>query len=153
MGVFTLTWCIYVLRIVSGARHLFTKWIDEQVSYFSRGIRTGVKETLLGGVGVFFPLSVCLEAGPVPAHLVQIPTSRCGIALDIQLGRGGRASFTPPFTSSTDVTMQDTVGHMWQPRLKAWGRSCPPGSENQPEVPAPCPAEALSRTQAFLGEV
>lgn len=69
----------------------------------------GVEETLLGRVGDFFPLPGCLEAGPVPAHLVQIPTSRCGIAPDTPLGEGSRASFSPPFTTSADVTMQDTV--------------------------------------------
>lgn len=67
------------------------------------------EETLLGRVGDFFPLPGCLEAGLVSAHLVQIPTSRCGIALDTPLGKGSRASFTPPFTNSADVTMQDTV--------------------------------------------
>lgn len=63
----------------------------------------GVEETPLGGVGDFFPLPGCLEAGPVPANSHKLCAS------DSQLDTGSRASSTPPFTSSADVTMQDMV--------------------------------------------
>lgn len=143
---------ICALSVVSDAPHISVKLIDMWVISSPVGIQFGDRGDHSGNELVTsFPNLGALETWPVPVHFVQIPPSRCGLAPGAQLGKGSRASLNPLFTTSAGC---HCAGHnrMWQPSLKALGRSGLLGSEKQPDAPVPCLAEAVSWMQTFPGE-